>query len=521
MWHGDWAKGKAGGYGTSETDWAGMYDVWEHKAGIIAENVKWTADFGKNEGTVIYTIRQGVHYALDTTSAASKQVNGRELTTDDVVVYLNRMITEPMSYIYRTNVDLRKAVITQTGPWEVSLKVPLDALVTAIFRFSDVTFIQPKELSAANWVKRENVVGSGPYIFKEYVPGSTMILERNPNYWQKNPVGPGKGDQLPYIDTVKFLIVPDQSTRQAALRTGKFDQAQAYAWEDASLMRKQVPLLKEAPSGEITKPTNSPESIDPPCDTPPFNDVRVRRAMMMATDFKTINDSLYNGLGQILSWPFTKTPGYEDLYLGLDDPAMPASVKELYTYNPEKARQLLKEAGFPNGFKVKALMIQQYVDFYSIIKDMWSKVGLDLSFDVRETGARTTLMQKGDYTEWLTDGGIASVSAWHTSPTLTGVPSAAANTSRIFDPKIDKGLADIRMTIIKDGMKAGMREMKELLKYMLDQAYAIPVPYVATTTFWWPWLKNYSGETSIGYYDAPNWVPFTWIDQDLKKSLGH
>jgi ABC-type transport system substrate-binding protein len=68
-------------------------------------------------------------------------------------------------------------------------------------------------------------------------------MERNPNYWMKNPVGPGKGDQLPYIATVKYIIIPDLSTRQAALRTGKVDQMGGYSYDDASAMSKQVPVL--------------------------------------------------------------------------------------------------------------------------------------------------------------------------------------------------------------------------------------------------------------------------------------
>jgi ABC-type transport system substrate-binding protein len=57
----------------------------------------------------------------------------------------------------------------------------------------------------------------------DFVPGSTATLIRNPNYWMKNPIGPGKGDQLPYIDEVKILIIKDRSTVLAAFRTGKLD----------------------------------------------------------------------------------------------------------------------------------------------------------------------------------------------------------------------------------------------------------------------------------------------------------
>jgi peptide/nickel transport system substrate-binding protein len=199
---------------------------------------------------------------------------------------------------------------------------------------------------------------------------------------------------------------------------------------------------------------------------------------------------------------------------------MPASVKELYTYNPDKAKQLLKEAGFPTGLKVKALMISDYVDFYSVVKDMWAKAGIQLEFDVRESATRSQILNRGDFKEWLTDGGVAPVSVFHSTPTLTGTPSAPANTSRIFDAKIDQALVDIRTTILREGMNAGMRQMKELLKYVLDQAYAVPVPYVPQYIFWWPWLKNYSGETTVGYFEGNNWSQYTWLDQDLKKTDG-
>jgi peptide/nickel transport system substrate-binding protein len=520
LWHGDWTKGPAGGYGQNLTDWGGWYDVWEHKAGVLAESTTWTSDFTNNTGTIVYKIRQGVHFGLDTTSPASKQVNGREMTADDVVTYLKRSITEQTAYLFKTNLDLRKAVITKSGPWEVTVVVPLDTLVTAIFRFSDVSFISPAELSAAVWTQRTNCVGTGPYMLTDYVPASQMTLTRNPNYWQKNPIGPGKGDQLPYIDTIQLLIVPDLSTRQAALRTARLDQLGSFELADANAMKKQVPAMKTALSGEAMKPLNSPESIDMPVNTAPFNDVKVRQAMMLATDFESINKSLYGGIGQIVSWPWGKTPGYEKIHVGLEDADCPKEMKDLYTYNPAKAKQLLTEAGFPNGFKTTAVMLQQYVDFYSIIKDEWLKAGIDLSFNVMESPARTSYLNKGDWGSNIVDGGVASVSAWHTSPTLTGMPSANANTSRIFDPKIDQGLIDVRNTIVKSGMSAGMDQMRELLKYIMVQAYAIPVPYVPVTTFWWPWLKNYTGELSVGYYDAPNWATYTWIDQDLKKSMG-
>ena len=68
---------------------------------------------------------------------------------------------------------------------------------------------------------------------------------------------------------------------------------------------------------------------------------------------------------------------------------------------------------------------------------------------------------------------------------------------------------------------ASMKRMREILRdYILPQAYAIPAPDAPSTVFWWPWLKNYSGEviTLSGKYNR--WAAWTWVDQDLKKSMG-
>ena len=62
---------------------------------------------------------------------------------------------------------------------------------------------------------------------------------------------------------------------------------------------------------------------------------------------------------------------------------------------------------------------------------------------------------------------------------------------------------------------------REMAIYALDQAWAIQVPVYRTSTFWWPWLKNYSGEISVGYFNNAGWSQFVWLDQDLKRSMGY
>ena len=134
---------------------------------------------------------------------------------------------------------------------------------------------------------------------------------------------------------------------------------------------------------------------------------------------------------------------------------------------------------------------------------------------------QSILNSTDNWYQGITNGGNAVDSAFHTTPTLTGTPSAAANTARIFDSKIDDWLVKIRTITLEQGTKAGILEAREMVKYAQEQAYSIPVPYVYKYHMWWPWLKNYTGEDSVGYFNSPNYAKYVWIDRDLKKSMGY
>ena len=197
---------------------------------------KWIFDAAKNEASIVYQIRQGVRYALDPNNEASRLVAGRQMTADDVAFSLQQVVSTPTAFLYKAFPEMRSANVTKTGPWEVTIKLPFTGLVTAITHFGSYARTVPPEVvkkygNMANW---KNSVGTGQFILNDYVPGSQAVMVKNPNYWGKDPVGPGKGNQVPYIDGIRFVIIPDLSTRQAALRTGKIDQATAYNYEEAS-----------------------------------------------------------------------------------------------------------------------------------------------------------------------------------------------------------------------------------------------------------------------------------------------
>ncbi|MEE8412941.1 MAG: ABC transporter substrate-binding protein, partial [Dehalococcoidales bacterium] len=491
------------------------YDRFDQKEGWIAESWEWSVDSANEEGTVVYQIRQGINFALNPDSEASVLVGGRAMTMDDVLFSLKQMITDDRAYIYRANPELRGADIVQTGDWEISITLPLKDLYVGLGRFGNYGRVVPPEVveeygDMANW---KNSVGTGPFMVTDFMPASEATLVRNPNYWGKDPVGPGKGNQLPYIDGYKYLIIPDSSTRLAAIRTGKLDQIVSLSWEDASALKSQVPDLKELKVIGGNLP-----SISMAGNQQPYSDVRVRRALMMATDFEQINETMQNGQGQILSWPYAYSETYADLYLGLDDPDIPASIAELYVYSPEKAKQLLADAGYPNGFQTTAIITAVEADYYSVIKDMWAKVGVEVELDVRERGgwAGVFRAKKQEAIGYYPQG---PTSMWYTGISIMG--PGAVNASFIDDPVINETMADIRIALVTEGEAVGLKMYREMLKHVLDQAYTIPGVTGISSHFWWPWIKNYSGEYSVGFAFLNNWVKWVWVDQDLKKEMGY
>ena len=152
---------------------------------------------------------------------------------------------------------------------------------------------------------------------------------------------------MPYLDEVKFLLIPDASTRLSAFRTGKIGRLIGVTFDEATAIERTNPELLWNTALQV------PYSFSMDVRKPPFDDIRVRHAMQLARDLETINNTMMGGLGD---------PGPYGILgpatIGFHTPfeEWPEEIKDNYAYDPERAKQLLAEAGYPNGFKTKLMI---------------------------------------------------------------------------------------------------------------------------------------------------------------------
>jgi peptide/nickel transport system substrate-binding protein len=520
LWEGDWAKGPAGDFGANKTDWGfADNDIFTLRTGCVAESWKFTLDQATGKGTIVFQIRQGIYWqSMDT--EAGRLVNGRELTADDVLASLQRATTFNMSFTYLLAPTLRNAVITKTGPWEITCESPSPtALLSGLACYGGYAFIQCPEVIAKygdeqNW---QNYVGTGSFKLTDFVSNSSATLVRNSNFWEKDPVGPGKGNQLPYLDRVKVLIISDTSTRDAAFRTGKIDWINNLNQEDTDNIKKTTPGLMEKWS---TSFQGRGTPIQMRTDKAPFNDIKVRKAMMLATDFQSILTNLYKGVGQIVTLPFSKVNGYDKLYLGLDDPDFPAEAKDQFTYQPEKAKELLKDAGYPNGFTTSIVLVSTdttNIDYASIIKEQWAKVGIILNLDLRESAVWWNIAQTRTQ-DGLIITTTGPVGDFYSCVQYLG--TGIGNNSMVDDPIVNAAMQEVRQAMLTDDYQAMQIFREKVSKYAIQQAWSIPCVQGSYHNLWWPWLKNYSGEICVGF-DEYIWPQYIWYDQDQKEKAGY
>ena len=496
---GDWSKGPTG-----TNEWSWRYDIFPDphvQAGCLATGWELT-----DPETIVYHIRNGVHFH------DKPPANGREMTADDVVFCLRRVWESPASYVYITypylsNMENVEESIYAPDKWTVVVK-SLPGKTGQVYEMaSDYnTRIFPPEVldEYGDMEAWEISVGTGPFTLVDYVRGSAVTFERNPNYWGKDPLHPE--NTLPYLDGVKWLIIPDASTRIAALRTGKIDILGA-GWEEAG------DLMKTNPELEYVRffPATGAPVIYWRTDTAPFDDKRVRQGLAMAVNNQEMADTYYGGNADLITWPVGPMPELEDIYISVEE--LPESTRQQFEYHPDKARELLAEAGYPDGFKTSVFCTSGAADLLSIVKAYWADIDVELDIQVREYAVYMGMLMRHAYEEMI----YFVISSAIPFKFTRLRPGAVYNWSHVDDPQINEVIKVVDENYFDESKRH--QAMKDLLPYILDQCYIMLLPGPYIYTFWQPWVKSYHGENEVGYANYNDYPIYIWLDQDLKEEM--
>jgi peptide/nickel transport system substrate-binding protein len=231
----------------------------------------------------------------------------------------------------------------------------------------------------------EHPIGSGPFVLTSWQRNAEMVMSRNPYYWK--PAADGK--PLPYLDAVKFVIIPDDATRILKLKAGEIDVAEFVPYSRVTELKGDPKLnMVLFPAAQVnyfalnTRPTLKDGTKNP------LNDVRVRQALNYATD----KDALI----QVVSYG-TGTPQRSFMPM-----STPLSYGEgpLYPYDIAKAKKLLADAGLAGGFEVTCMALAGSADDtakLSAMQQMWAQIGVKLKIEQLEAATRLARYNATDF----------------------------------------------------------------------------------------------------------------------------
>jgi len=400
--------------------------------------------------TWTFNLRRGVQFH-----------DGTPLTADSVVVNIDRYVNDSNPYYYKGRMVNAQFLYSSLASYravdpntvELTLKQPYAPLLRNLAN-PTAGIASPAALKKYGQDLATHPVGSGPFQFVEQVTEDHITLQRNPKWW---------GGQV-YLDRVIFRTAAEASSRLVMLQKGEAEFIEAPGPDD-------IPKIQSDPNLQILRAPGGINYVLMQNQKKPFTDVRVRQALNYAINKVEMNQTLYNGLGAVANSPMIP------LYSEYDSSMKP------YPYDPQKAKDLLAAAGYPNGFEAHLstyIGTQAYnpaggVPFAEAIQQYLSMVNVKVSVDQVDLATWSQLRLNGNY-EMLCGGWFGTnldpdgyfFPAFHSSQ----IPGR--NSAQVRDPKLD---AMIIAAQEEYDEKKRLVMYREIQRYVMDAAPWIFVNY--------------------------------------------
>ncbi len=432
--------------------------------------------------------------------------DGSPFSSADVVATFTKILTPPPGVIsvFKDNfaaVDRVEAVNPLTV--RITLKNPtayfLELLSGGTNQLFAVPMFPKKVLEENNYDLRKLPApppGTGPFRFKEHKAAEKWVFERNPSYWDP---------ELPYIDRLELVHVPQMTDRGSAVLTGQADltlNASVDVWREAEKRKDQLGVARTPSLASHTAHINN--------ERKPFNDRRVRRAVFLAVSRQNIHkayqdqEPIAQGRWMAASSPFSppmseilKLPGY----------------RADKTADVAEAKKLLAEAGVPNGFgpiELVSATAPWAADIMApaFMEELKSKLGITSKIRLVERGLLPEQYKNGTFdilVETQFSGAIADPTPmWNAFLKC----KASQNYSRYCNPQFDKLLEDIG----KETDDAKRRQLMNRALDLLDQdAPFVDTGFTEHSAVWRSYVKGLAIEKRIhsewGHFDT------VWLDK--------
>ncbi|MDR0648559.1 MAG: ABC transporter substrate-binding protein [Synergistaceae bacterium] len=339
--------------------------------------------------TWTFNLRKGVRFHKETEGGKPTENGGREVTAADWKWTFERMVRDksPRAYFIDCIAGYEDMAEGRADEWS-GIKVVDDYTIEFTLKEPFSPFLSVLAYNSFGVVPKEDIekwgadfnfhpVGTGPFTFEEWVQDQRVTLKKNPEYWGRDE----DGSQLPYLDGWELVVIPDGTV----------------AWEE--FKKGNIDIMRDVPDNLVTDARGllGDKMLEAPqpgtyyfgfnMQREPFKSNKaLRHAINYAVDRERINDLVLEGL-----WSPAK---------GVLPPSMPGYNPDLagYSFDPERAKQLLAEAGFPDGFET-TLQVNQNVRHKAVAEAVQAQVaelGIKLNVQIVDWGVHLDTLDRGE-----------------------------------------------------------------------------------------------------------------------------
>lgn len=452
--------------------------------------VRW--DVSEDRKTYTFHLRNDVYFHDNDIFPGGK---GRRMTAADVVYSLKRVMdpatASPGAWIFNGKVDPETGFSARDdSTFRLTLLQPFHPIL-GILSMQYCSVVPHEAIEKYGKDFRKYPCGTGPFVFHYWDEGQALILHKNGHYFEKDEVG----QRLPYLDAVKVTFVDSKGTEFLLFRQGQLDfindietsfkdevltkQGQLKKEWEGKIVLAKTPYLNTEYFGIVMDPAM------PGVKDSPLRDLKVRQAINYGFDRTKMMTYLRNSIG------IAATSGFVPAGL----PSFDTTKVKGYHYDPELARKLLKEAGYPNGRGlpvIKLVSIPIYADLANYVAHQLQEIGMQIQVEVIQKGTLMDQVAKSAVPffrgSWIADYPDAeSYLAMFYSKN-----PAPPNYTRYNNPAFDR-LYELALQETQDSLR--YRYYQEMDQMVIRDAPVVPLFYDMAIRFRQP---NVKGLTSNG-----------------------